>query len=51
MFCCEEHIELALDMYVDEKEKAPKLEKINEKDELSTTCELCEKQAVYVLED
>ncbi|MFC0273091.1 CxxH/CxxC protein [Metabacillus herbersteinensis] len=49
MFCCEEHIELAIDMYVDEKELAPEIEKIQKKAELSTSCELCEKPAVYIV--
>ncbi|MDQ0230921.1 CxxH/CxxC protein [Metabacillus malikii] len=50
MYCCDEHIELAIDMYVDEKELAPEIEKISAgQQELSTTCDLCENQAVYIV--
>ncbi|WP_458411530.1 CxxH/CxxC protein [Schinkia sp. CFF1] len=46
--CCEEHVELALDIIVDEYEVAPVIEKITEGD-LSTTCEYCQNKAVYVV--
>lgn len=46
--CCEEHVELALDIIVDEYEVAPKIEKI-ESNDLSTTCEYCQNTAVYVV--
>ncbi|WP_455029067.1 CxxH/CxxC protein [Metabacillus sediminilitoris] len=49
MLCCEEHIELAIDMYVDEKELAPEIEKIEKNSKLSTTCEMCENPAVYIV--
>lgn len=49
MYCCEDHIELAIDMYVDEKETAPEIEKIEQGGKLSTTCQLCEKQALYIV--
>ena len=49
MYCCEEHIELAIDMYVDEKELAPEIEKIEGGKKLSTNCELCKNQAIYVV--
>ena len=49
MYCCEDHIELAIDMYVDEKETAPEIEKIEQSGKLSTTCQLCEKQALYIV--
>jgi CxxH/CxxC protein (TIGR04129 family) len=48
MYCCEEHIELAIDMYVDEKELAPEIEKV---EELSTKCEMCGNPAVYIIRD
>jgi CxxH/CxxC protein (TIGR04129 family) len=51
MYCCEEHIELAIDMYVDEKELAPEIEKVAGNAELSTNCEMCENPAVYVVGD
>lgn len=46
--CCVEHVELALDIVVDEYEVAPKIEKIEGSD-LSTTCEYCQNTAVYVV--
>lgn len=46
--CCEEHIELALDIVVDEHEVAPIMTKI-EDENLSTTCEFCQNKAVYVV--
>ncbi|APH06800.1 CxxH/CxxC protein [Bacillus weihaiensis] len=49
MYCCEEHVEVAIDMYVDEKELAPEIEKVAENEKLSTTCELCKNPAVYVI--
>lgn len=49
MYCCEDHIELAIDMYVDEKEIAPEIEKVDQDGKLSTRCQMCDKQAVYVV--
>lgn len=49
MYCCEDHIELAIDMYVDEKEIAPEIEKIEHNGKLSTRCQMCEKPAIYVV--
>ncbi len=46
--CCEEHIELALDIVVDEHEVAPIMTKI-EDENLSTTCEFCQNKATYVV--
>lgn len=47
--CCEEHIDLALDMIVDEHESAPIMTKIEDDEKLSTTCEFCQNKAVYVV--
>ena len=49
IYCCEEHVELALDVIVDEYETAPTLKIIKEEDEISTTCEYCRNQAVYIV--
>lgn len=49
MFSCEEHIELAIDMYVDEKELAPEIEKLDNSRKLSTSCDLCKNPAVYIV--
>ena len=48
IYCCEEHVEMALDVVVDDYEKAPILEKL-EKGKLSTGCEYCQKSAVYMV--
>jgi CxxH/CxxC protein (TIGR04129 family) len=49
IYCCEEHVEWALDVIVDEFETFPKLEKAEEGKELPTTCEYCKKQAEYIV--
>lgn len=49
MKSCEEHIETVIDMYVDEEELAPEIRKIEHTHSLSTTCELCDKPAVYIV--
>ena len=48
IYCCEDHVELALDMVVDEHETFPILEKVAV-DKLSTGCEFCQNTAVYVV--
>ncbi|MCM3006541.1 CxxH/CxxC protein [Priestia koreensis] len=47
ILCCEEHVELALDVMVDESETFPTLEKTGE-DEIST-CEYCDNKSVYIV--
>jgi CxxH/CxxC protein (TIGR04129 family) len=47
--CCEEHIELAIDTYVDEYETAPEINKIEGNSGLSTTCEYCQNRAIYIV--
>jgi CxxH/CxxC protein (TIGR04129 family) len=47
IYCCEEHVELALDVMVDESGSFPLLNKVE--NQLSTACEYCEKQAVYMV--
>ncbi|WP_017756726.1 CxxH/CxxC protein [Calidifontibacillus oryziterrae] len=49
--CCEEHVDVAIDTIVDEYEVAPKIDKISVDNypELFTTCEYCEKNAVYIV--
>lgn len=46
-YCCETHVELAIDTIVDEHETAPILEKTNEDNDLSTTCNYCNEKAIY----
>ncbi|MEH7109159.1 MULTISPECIES: CxxH/CxxC protein [Bacillaceae] len=48
IYCCEEHVELALDVIVHEHETFPVLEKVDV-DNLSTSCEYCRNNAVYVV--
>ena len=49
IYCCKEHVELALDVIVDEHETAPVLKEIPEEEKLSTTCEYCGKPAIYIV--
>lgn len=49
IYCCEEHIELALDVLVDETELPPQMELLKEDEKLSTNCEYCRKEAVYLV--
>ncbi|MDZ5471682.1 CxxH/CxxC protein [Bacillus sp. 31A1R] len=48
IYCCEEHVDLAIDTIVDEFETFPELSKVEEKD-LSTGCEYCRNAAIYVV--
>lgn len=49
IYCCKEHVELALDITVDEHETFPILEELNEDKKLSTRCEYCDQPAVYIV--
>ncbi len=49
IYCCKEHVELALDIIVDEHETAPKLEELETASELPTPCEFCKNVAEYVV--
>lgn len=49
IYCCEEHVELAVDVIIDEKETFPILEEVNSIHNLSTTCEYCEKPSIYIV--
>ncbi len=46
-YCCENHIELAIDMIVDEEEVAPIMEKLELEEQLSTVCNYCTEKAIY----
>lgn len=48
IYCCEEHVDLAIDTIVDEFETFPLLSKV-EAEELSTACEYCQNTAIYVV--
>ena len=49
IFCCEEHVELALDEAVDELETAPILEKVESGEKSGLTCGYCGKPATYMV--
>ncbi|MBA2874361.1 CxxH/CxxC protein (TIGR04129 family) [Anoxybacillus caldiproteolyticus] len=46
--CCEDHIDLAIDMYVDKMEQAPEIAHMTV-DNQSKTCDFCPKKAVYIV--
>ncbi|ANB59456.1 CxxH/CxxC protein [Anoxybacteroides amylolyticum] len=48
MHCCLEHVELAIDMYVDNEERAPQIIAIPV-DKQTKLCEFCAKQAEYIV--
>jgi CxxH/CxxC protein (TIGR04129 family) len=48
IYCCEEHVDIALDTIVDEYETFPVLTKMDV-DNLSTSCEYCQNPAVYMV--
>ncbi|WP_082676597.1 CxxH/CxxC protein [Shouchella shacheensis] len=49
IYACDEHIELALDVAVDEFEVAPVIEKISGAQRAAPTCSYCTQQAVYTV--
>ncbi|MGG1629361.1 CxxH/CxxC protein [Rossellomorea sp. NRS-1567] len=49
IYCCLEHVELAMDIVVDEHEVAPQLTELSEENKLSTTCEYCGNNAIYIV--
>ncbi|BDG45398.1 CxxH/CxxC protein [Saccharococcus caldoxylosilyticus] len=46
--CCEEHVDMAIDMYVDETEQAPNISLISV-DNSGQSCDFCENKAVYIV--
>ncbi|KIL42852.1 hypothetical protein KP77_34820 [Jeotgalibacillus alimentarius] len=51
ILCCKEHVEMGLDVIVDETEKLPDLKTVDNNDELSTKCEYCDETAIYIVEN
>ncbi|MFK4998968.1 CxxH/CxxC protein [Bacillus sp. N9] len=49
IYCCKDHVELALDVIVDEHETAPVLEELKVAENLSTSCEYCQNRAAYLV--
>nr|WP_236939302.1 CxxH/CxxC protein [Evansella clarkii] len=50
-YSCEEHVDIALDEQVDDSGMPPELKKIEQNEELSTTCSFCEKPAIYAVKE
>jgi CxxH/CxxC protein (TIGR04129 family) len=48
IYCCEEHVDLAIDTIVDEYETFPLLTKMPV-DNLSTICGYCKNEATYIV--
>jgi len=46
IFTCEEHIDIAIDEYVDETEQAPDIAPVDNNEK---QCRFCDKKAVYVV--
>ena len=49
IYSCDEHVDIAIDTIVDECETFPVLTKISDEEKLSTPCEYCRNQAVYLV--
>ncbi|MCP8971239.1 CxxH/CxxC protein [Ectobacillus ponti] len=49
--CCQEHVELALDIIVDEFQTAPVIHSVDEQTDQIQTCEFCKNNANYVVSD
>ncbi|MGG3520477.1 CxxH/CxxC protein [Bacillus pseudomycoides] len=47
--CCLEHVELALDIIVDECEVAPVINSVDNSGKEQKTCEFCQNKATYVV--
>jgi len=48
-YCCEMHVDHALDVVVAETKEYPILEKLEEEAKLSTKCDYCENEAKYIV--
>ncbi|KGX93703.1 hypothetical protein N781_00360 [Pontibacillus halophilus JSM 076056 = DSM 19796] len=49
LYVCKEHVDKALDVVVDEEETFPELSQVYNSTGLSTTCEYCSEQALYMV--
>lgn len=49
LYCCQEHVEMALDDIIYNCETYPKLSSISEEEQLSTPCEYCRNKAIYMV--
>ncbi|WP_088042109.1 CxxH/CxxC protein [Bacillus sp. EAC] len=46
---CNEHIEWALDDFVDKYNETPLLNKVEKTQKISTSCEYCQNDAIYIV--
>lgn len=49
IYCCAEHVDIAIDTIVNEHETFPILEQVSEEEKLSTACEYCKNTAIYMV--
>lgn len=49
IYACAEHVEYALEIATEQRMEAPNFEKIDENNDLSTSCEYCKKPAIYLV--
>ncbi len=49
IYCCQTHVEHALDMFVAKQNTFPILTKMTEEEKLSTKCEYCEDVSIYLV--
>jgi CxxH/CxxC protein (TIGR04129 family) len=49
IMCCMEHVELALDIIVDEYECAPIIHNVESDQNTAETCEYCQNEATYIV--
>ena len=49
LYCCEEHVDMALDEVVYECETYPILTSVADEENLSTACEYCQNRAIYIV--
>ncbi|WP_081416045.1 CxxH/CxxC protein [Peribacillus kribbensis] len=49
IYCCKEHVDLALRSGGERQGSAPFLKEISTEEILSTTCEYCQNPAVYIV--
>ncbi|MCG7345814.1 CxxH/CxxC protein [Sporosarcina sp. ACRSL] len=49
IYCCETHVNHALDVFIAKEETFPILETIKKDEKLSTKCEYCDTPATYIV--
>jgi len=49
IYSCAEHVDIAIDSIVNEYETFPILEQISDEEKLSTACEYCKNNAIYMV--